>query len=227
MAPRTISPSFLPSVPSPSATRRARAWLAATSLVLALGCDSDSDPYADDLESRSGLVGMADGTDVALGALSHDDTLAIYQCGGDLTFATHTQWFRGTIGTADDPDAFELSANGFVLTGARTPEGLVGEMIEPDGTSHSFEIDPVPEGSDAGVYVGKHAGQSIGVVVREEDGELVAQGARCSSSPRVCDQVIILAPLTIESGTIDVLIDVDGVLEPAQVTRTLVDPARG
>ncbi len=194
------------------------------SALLVVACDSD--PYQEEpveLEARS-LVGVVEGTDVALGALLDGDTLAVYQCGGDQTFETHTRWFRGTIGNDDGPNAFEVVSEDFTLVGTRTEDGLDGDLIEPDGTRHAFHVDPVADDSDAGVYVAEHEGRSAGVVVREEGGELIAQGASCSASPRLCDQVIILAPLAVESDRLDVQLDIDGMRIDLEAQRTFVAP---
>ncbi len=196
-------------------------------LVLAFGCDPD--PAAEepiDLTARS-LVGTVDGTDVALGMLLDGDSLAVYACGGDQTFDTHTQWFRGTIGTDDGPNEFELVTQGFTLVGTRTADGLEGEWIDPDGTRYAFAVDPVPDDSDAGVYLGDHPGGNAGVIVQDDGGTLTAQGASCNGAPRQCFQVIILAPLAITDDVIAVEVDVEGTVEQFDVTRTLADPQAG
>ncbi|MCA9710494.1 MAG: hypothetical protein KDK70_31930, partial [Myxococcales bacterium] len=187
--------------------RRLGPW----ALVLGLlpGCDPEPTDERIDLQARA-LVGTVDDTDLALGVLLDGDALAIYQCGGPQRFDSHTRWFRGVVGAGDDPNAFELVSDGFTLTGIRTADGLEGELVEPDGSRHPFAVDPVADDAQAGVYVAEQDGRTTGVVVRE-DGGLTAQGASCTTSAPVrCDQVIILAPLAIQSDTIDVQVDVDG-----------------
>lgn len=196
--------------------------------LLALGCGpQDDEPYDDgpeptELRARV-LVGTVEGTDLALGALLDGDTLAVYQCGGDTTFASHTRWFRGLVGAGDDPDGFELVVDDMTLVGIRTADGLEGELVEPDGTRRPFAVDPVDDDDQPGIYVATHDGLSTGVVVREQDGELVAQGASCTDE-RECFQVIILPPLDVTTEGIAVQVQTDDARLDTVVARTLEAP---
>lgn len=204
---------------------RSKTWrLGLAPLLLALACDSAPADEPVDLEART-LVGTVEGTDLALGVLLDDDTIDIYQCGGDQTFDTHSLWFRGVIGAGEDPNAFEIEREGFTLVGLRTTEGLEGELVEPDGTRHPFHTDPIADEDVPGIYVAEHDERTTGVIVRQDGDTLVAQGSSCTSTaPRRCDQVIILAPLTIEQGQINVQVAFDGREQDVVVARTLFTP---
>ncbi|MEM9454499.1 MAG: hypothetical protein AAGF11_09995 [Myxococcota bacterium] len=204
---------------------RTKTWrLGLAPLLLALACDSAPADERIELEART-LVGTVEGTDLALGVLLDDDTIDIYQCGGEQTFDTHSYWFRGVIGAGEDPNAFEIEREGFTVVGVRTAEGLEGELVEPDGTRHPFHTDPIADEDVPGVYVAEHDGRTTGVIVRQDGDTLVAQGSSCTSTqPRRCDQVIILAPLTVESGQIDVQVETDNEALSVAVARTLIVP---
>ncbi len=186
--------------------------------MLASACDTASTDDQPTLEARV-LVGEVDGTDIVLGALVDGDRFAVYQCGGDQTVETHTDWFRGEF----DGDAFDIEEQGLRLTGTRSVDGLDGELIEADGTRHSFHIDPVEDDDEAGVYISSEGGLSTGVVVLPGSDGLVAQGASCRE-PDECFQVIILAPLTIANQQIAGQVLVDGSTVDLEVSRTLVAP---
>ena len=194
-------------------------WLAP--LAMAMAC-AEPDPYEGptELDARA-AVGAVEGTDIVLGALIDGDSLNVYQCGGDQTFATHTGWFRGVIGNGDDLDAFELVLGDMQLRGSRDEDGLEGELVEADGSEHHFRVDAVADDDEAGVYVADVGDVHVGVVVRPDaNGELVAQGASCEGT-LPCTQVIILAPLTITDEKIDVQVDTQSGQLDIQVTRTL------
>lgn len=196
-------------------------WLAP--ILFAVACDADpAEPEPTELDARV-AVGEVEGTDIVLGAMVDGDTVAIYQCGGDQTFATHTGWFRGRIGLDDDLDAFELTLGDLELVGTRDSEGLEGELVEADGTRHPFRVDGVADDDTTGVYLATEGDVSVGVVVRDEGGELVAQGASCEGL-LPCEQVIILSPLTVTDGRIDVQVSTEAGLVDMQVTRSLTAP---
>lgn len=192
------------------------------SLASVMACAEPDEDEATYLDARS-AVGVVEGTDIVLGAMIDGDSLAIYQCGGDQTFATHTGWFRGTIGDGDDLDAFELVLDDLTLRGIRDSEGLEGELIEADGSEHPFRVAGVTDDEQAGVYLANDGGVSVGVVVREDGGELVAQGASCEGL-RPCEQVIILAPLTVTDSRIDVQVQTESGVVDTQVVRSLEAP---
>ncbi|MEX1363236.1 MAG: hypothetical protein AB1Z98_08925 [Nannocystaceae bacterium] len=193
-------------------------WLAP--LVLTMACDAE--PEDPTLSTRV-AVGTVEGTDIVLGALIDGDELAIYQCGGDTTFASHTGWFRGRFGAGDDTDAFELVLDDLRLEGLRDADGLEGELVEADGTRHDFRLDPVADDAEAGVYTVAEGDVSVGVVVRTDGDAVVAQGAACEGR-LPCTQVIILAPVTIADERIDVSFTTSSGLSEAQVTRTFTAP---
>ncbi len=185
--------------------------------LLVPACDSvEPEP---ELEARV-LVGDIEGTDIVLGALLDGDTLAVYQCGGDDTFDSHTLWFRGAIG---DDDTFEVERDGLTLVGTRSVEGLDGELVEADGTRHAFHVDPVEDDDDAGVYIASEAGLAAGVVVLPQGDGFVAQGAACDDDE--CFQVIILPPLTITTQRIPVQVMTATDTLTFDVVRTLAAPA--
>ncbi len=197
----------------------------ATTTLLALACDPEPAGPAEgtDLDARA-AVGAIDSTDLSLAALLDEDALTVYMCGGDETFDSHTRWFRGSFGEGDDPDAFELVSDGMTLVGTRTADGLTGELVEADGSRHAFAIDPVDDDSDLGLYFASQDDRNTGVVVREEGGELVAQGASCTRTNE-CNQVIILPPLAITNKTIQVQVEFDtGSTEEILVAHTLIAP---
>lgn len=195
----------------------------------AFGCDGAEPEPGTQLDART-LVGAVEQTDIALGVLLDGDELAIYQCGGEKSFATDTRWYRGMIGESGesgesdgDPDAFELRTDDARLVGTRTAEGLEGELVQADGGRHAFVLEPVADDALPGVYLAQSGGLVTGVIVREQGGELTAQGASCDAE-RVCSQVIILPPLSITSGTLAVRVAYGTTWLDAEVTRTLIAP---
>ena len=221
-----------PTSPRSSAlpSRRSAALALGLALVMpTLACDAyepepQPEPEPAALEARV-LVGTVEGTDLVLGALLDGDTVAIYQCGGDTTFASHTRWFRGLVGFGDeaDPDEFELVEGDMTLVGLRTTDGLEGELVEPDGSRHPFVLDPVGDDDEPGVYVAVHDGLTTGIVVRRDGDSTVAQGASCDAQDE-CSQVIILPPLDLTTRSFPVQVEVDGSLVDVEVSRTLVAP---
>ncbi len=185
-------------------------------------CDSyeDEPEPESELQARV-LVGAVDDTDIVLGVLIDGDDIAVYQCGGPRTVQTHTLWYRGSIGDAANPDAFDLEADGFRLVGMRSADGLGGELLDPSGDSFTFVVDPVAEGGAAGVYLGIHDGLHTGIIVRGEGDDLTAQGATCGRNDP-CSQVIILSPIAIVGNGLTVTTEPNGV----EVTANqVVDPA--
>ncbi|MCA9794705.1 MAG: response regulator [Candidatus Eremiobacteraeota bacterium] len=142
-------------------------WLAP--LAMAMAC-AEPDPYEGptELDARA-AVGAVEGTDIVLGALIDGDSLNVYQCGGDQTFATHTGWFRGVIGNGDDLDAFELVLGDMQLRGSRDEDGLEGELVEADGSEHHFRVDAVADDDEAGREVLVELLTSVGYEVRAVD----------------------------------------------------------
>ncbi|MEM7160289.1 MAG: hypothetical protein AAF799_46050 [Myxococcota bacterium] len=196
------------------------AWALLAAPLLALACDPADTGGELDVEPEFRVaVGNVENTDIVLGALVDGDSLAIYQCGGDETFETHTGWFNGEI---DEDEAFSMTLHGMELSGTRDEDGLSGELVDAEGNRHAFRVDAVEDDATDGIYVVEDAGVSVGVVVQEQGGALTAQGSGCDER-RACAQVIILAPLTVEDDAIDVQIDFEGVRD-LTVTRTLAAP---
>ena len=204
----------------PRVSRPSAVWTLLAAPLLALACDPGDTSGELDVEPEFRVaVGNVANTDIALGALVDGDTIAIYQCGGDQTFETHTGWFNGTI---DADQTFSMTLHDMELTGTRDEDGISGELIDTDGTRHAFRVDAVEDDSEEGIYVVADGDVSIGVVVQADGNDLTAQGSGCDDR-RSCAQVIILSPLTIEDEAIDVQIDFDGVRD-LTVTRTLEAP---
>lgn len=207
------------------AVRRTFGTIAVATALLSSGCEpysDDDDTEGTELQARA-AAGTVVGTDIVMGALIDGDTLAIYQCGGPTTVASHTGWFRGTIGIDGDADGFELQSGEMTLSGRRDSDGLEGELLDAEGTLHNFRLDAIDDMATAGVYIAEQYELQVGVVVQGEGDAMTAQGAACRRGTP-CDQVIILAPLTIADGEIDVQVLDDGNPTDLQVRRTLTAP---
>lgn len=189
--------------------------------VVLAGCDDGyTEPSDAQLEARV-LVGEIEGTDIALAVLVDGDDISVYQCGDEDNVDTETRWYHGTIGTSDDPDAFDLEAEteDGRITGRRSADGLEGEVELSDGTIASFRVEGVADDAEAGVYLAQDGDLSTGVIVRGEGDALEFQGATCDQV--ACFQVIILAPIAIDGGRFSVQADTGGTALDTVVERVL------
>ncbi len=197
--------------------------MAGFAAVLALGaCDEASDEPNEPVARV--FVGEIDGTDIDVAVLVDGDAIAVYQCGGPQTVATQTRWYRGTIGTDDDVDAFVLETDGVQVVGRITEDGTVeADLVQADDTRAAMRVDPVDDDADAGVFVEGDADRDTAVIVQGEGTDLSAQGASCSAG--TCSSVIILPPIVIDASKIAVQIT-DGTSNILDVTvaKTLAPP---
>lgn len=205
---------------SPSSSRRFARPTIAPRLGLALGvlmgvglgpaaCSSAAgDGGDDDAELVAGsLVGQLDGSDVVLGVvLSDDDEITAYACGGVDTYATHSRWFEGRFGEGDDPDAFSIELEDFVLSGRRTSDAIAGSLRDPDGTTRSFTVAPTADDSLSGLYDADVDGCRTGVVLFSTPDGVEGQGTYCNDAGEFI-QVIILQPVALSAGGVQVQVD--------------------
>jgi hypothetical protein len=173
--------------------------LAAILLVACATTESD-DPI--ELSERV-HVARVDGSDVMLGAIVEGSSLTVYVCGGPSTFETHTRWFRGGFGEGGDADAFAIEADGFVLRGSRTEDGLEGALVEPEGVEHAFATTPTTDSDAAGLYTTAVDGCTTGVVVMPDS---TLQGTYCNSAGEFT-QVIILQPSDLSANGFEVSVE--------------------
>lgn len=170
------------------------------------------------------FVGHLDQTEIDVAVLVEGEAIAVYQCGGPQTVATETRWYVGTLGTDEDPEAFDLEADGVHVTGKVTAEGIAAELVRETGARTPLRVVAVPEDGDAGVYLEDNLDRETSVIVQEANGDLLAQGGTCGIG--ACSQVIILAPIVIEGGQLGAQIT-DGTsntLIDVVVKKTLLPP---
>ena len=137
-------------------------WLrsALTSACLILVSCSESAAPTDAVQT---FVGTIPGTDMVVGAASHEGRMSLYVCGGDSTFATHSRWYDGPIDAATGD--VDLSVNNWIVTANVDGASLVGTLIAPDLSELPFSAALAADGVP-GVYDAEPNGCRIGVVAR-------------------------------------------------------------
>lgn len=163
--------------------------LAALAIAIA-GCSDDGQ-----LTRTRVRVGTAPGSDVVFGALV-EDTVSVYVCGGDSTFATHTRWFRDAA--LDDDGAFEMTLDGWTITGTAEEDRITATLRDEAGAELELDGNGVPEDGLAGLYTKEIDGCTTGLVVRGEGDDVQTQGTWCSDQSQFA-QVIVLEPLALTS----------------------------
>jgi len=86
---------------------------------------------------RRVFTGPLTSTDALVAAVVEDDNFALYSCGGDTTFATHTIWFAGTL---DADGEIQSSKSGFHVN-AQISDTAVTGTLDVMGKSLNFSAD--------------------------------------------------------------------------------------
>ncbi|HET6584640.1 MAG TPA: hypothetical protein VFG69_14375 [Nannocystaceae bacterium] len=163
--------------------------LAALALAIA-GCSDDGQ-----LKPARVRVGTATTGDVVFGAVV-EDTVSVYVCGGDTTFATHTRWFRDA--ELDDDGSFEMTLDGWTISGSVADDRLAASLESDMGEALELAGEAVAEDGLAGLYTAELDGCTTGLVVRGEGDDVQTQGTWCSDQSQFA-QVIVLEPLALTS----------------------------
>jgi hypothetical protein len=195
-----------------SSSSRLPVFVCSAAIVCIVGCSSagsdveDGDEADDAPLTARTLVGQVDGSDVVLGVVVDGDEVTAYACGGVDTYATHSRWFEGRFGDGDDPDAFSIELEGFVLAGERSSNAIAGSLRDPDGSTHSYTVAPTAEDGLSGVYDAELDGCRTGVVLFATPEGVEGQGTYCTGEG-VFTQVIILQPVALQADGIEVQVE--------------------
>lgn len=163
-------------------------------------CSDDGLPAADDTRMR---VGRADSGDMAFAAAVEDDTISVYACGGEQTFATNTRWFRD--GTLAD-DAFSMELDGWTIAGDVAARTIDGTLTDPAGNQIAWSVEAVGDDELAGLYTKEIDGCVTGLVVQRDGETLDTQGTWCNDRAEFA-QVIVLPPVVVKDEGIKVKVE--------------------
>ncbi len=182
-----------------SGVRSACFFLGATAALLLAGCAEQAAPA---------FVGMVEGSDAVVGAVSENGKVTFYLCGGKTTYATLTRWFSGDV--ADD-GSFSLESKGFTLTGNLTKGS--GTITTP---SETLDWTAAPATGDMGLYSTLYGSCRTGAVVGDMHGDgMELQGVWCDGDRFA--QVTPIRGITVNNQGIEVEADVP----PTPIVLTL------
>jgi hypothetical protein len=132
---------------------------------------------------------------VAVGVVAQGEQIALYSCGGPMTYATDSHWF---VGTAQSDGTFTINSDGWLATGSITPTLASGMLSNPGGSSLNFSV-PVAGSDGSGLYEYSSPGNGCltGVVVWDDPSSgLQYQGTWCDGMNDFA-QVIPVLPASI------------------------------
>jgi hypothetical protein len=166
------------------------------------------------------FLGSVDATDAKVAFALENGRAFVFFCGGAMTYATHTKWFRGGIASLASP--FTLSATGWTASGALQADGVTvkGTLDRGDGQLLTWSAASVPPDGAAGLYEATLPdGGILELIVSPASQGGGMQGAFKSRLGTI-KQVVPLMPLS--TGFLVQFVDDNGVTQ--QVTATRAHP---
>ncbi len=204
-------------------TSMVRTWIASLSVAwLALaGCAEESVAPLD-----GGVVsyaGALEGSDAVAAVAVSGDTVALYVCGGDTSYATRSRWYSGTR-VGDEADV--ASTDGGTAHVDFGDTEITGTITEPGAQPFAFRLDMMRPGGPGGVYSVVDSGCRTGVVVIDHGAmtEPTVQGTWCSSQD-IFAQVTPITPVDDSTREIDVETVPTDEVPSKKLVVGFVDPA--
>jgi hypothetical protein len=170
--------------------------------------------------STTGLrvfLGTVDATDVKVAFALENGKVFLFFCGGPMTYATHTKWFRGALATLDSTP-FTLQATGWTATGSLQTDGTVkGTLDRGDGMPLAWSLESVAPDGTPGLYEAKQPDMGIAeLIISPASQGSGMQGAYKNPLGQV-KQVVPLMPVA--DGFLVQFEDQNGATQQVVVTR--------
>jgi hypothetical protein len=159
-------------------------------------------------------IGEVDGSPTRIALAVQDGSVQAYVCGSGATLQAHTRWF---VGMFDGAGELAARADDWKLSARRVNDGVVGELVSPDGERLTWSAPLANAGNEVGLYDVDVGGCRSGVIVWEaQPGDACrAQGSYCGAdhlqhqvTPVVCRDDM---PIEVQIDDTDLRLQVDPV----------------